>query len=41
MYEDLIAQLREYAENENDKYKKQDLQDAADAIEKLSGQNPD
>lgn len=33
MYEDLIAQLREYAASENDKYKKQDLLEAADALE--------
>lgn len=33
MYEDLIARLRESAESESDKYKKQDLLEAADALE--------
>lgn len=33
MYDELIAQLKEYAERESDKYKKQDFQDAAAALE--------
>lgn len=35
MHEDLIEQLREYAAAETDRYKAQDLREAADIIERL------
>lgn len=37
MHEDLIEQLREYAAAETDRYKAQDLREAADIIERLQG----
>lgn len=37
MHEDLIEQLREYAAAETDRYKAQDLREAADIIEQLQG----